>query len=201
MGHAEAQYRLGLLYARGEGMLQSLPDAVAWYQRAAEQGQAEAQFQLGLIHLNGVKAASGPYSPENWLRAATHRDRTATQETFDLLFPNGVEVTADAEAAIAWISRLAKSGKAEGQAVLADLLRHGRGCPQNYEEARRLYLLAGKAWPRPSSRLAIFTIRLWVSQLIPKWPPNGTKRLLTTATSRACRARLNASVGQGTAGQ
>ena len=101
LGHAEAQYRLGLLYARGEGVLQSLPDAVAWYQRAAEQGQAEAQFQLGLIHLNGVKAASGPYSPENWLRAATHRDRTATQETFDLLFPNGVEVTADAEAAIA----------------------------------------------------------------------------------------------------
>ena len=84
-----------------KGCSESLPDAVAWYQRAAEQGQADAQFQLGLIHLNGVKAASGPYSPENWLRAATHRDRTATQETFDLLFPNGVEVTADAEAAIA----------------------------------------------------------------------------------------------------
>ena len=36
-GDAEAQYRLGLLYARGKGVIGSLGDAIAWYRRAAEQ--------------------------------------------------------------------------------------------------------------------------------------------------------------------
>ena len=43
----EALYRIGLLYARGEGVAQSFGDAVIWYKRAAEAGHIEAQFQLG----------------------------------------------------------------------------------------------------------------------------------------------------------
>ena len=71
-GNPEAQYRVGLLYARGEGVLRSTPDAVTWYQRAAEQGHVEAQFQLGLIYLHGARAHQGPNSPDNWLRTATN---------------------------------------------------------------------------------------------------------------------------------
>src|SRR5438552_1990792 len=52
-GQAEAQYRLGLLYARGHGVLADLPDAVAWYRRAAEQGHLGAQYQLSLIYQKG----------------------------------------------------------------------------------------------------------------------------------------------------
>src|SRR5690349_24882752 len=52
--HREAQYRLGLLFARGEGVLQSMADAVFWYRRAAESGHVDAQYQLGLIYLRGV---------------------------------------------------------------------------------------------------------------------------------------------------
>src|SRR5688572_18210129 len=50
-GDAEAQYWLGLLYARGEGVLASLCDAMVWFQRAAEQGHADAQYQLSLAYL------------------------------------------------------------------------------------------------------------------------------------------------------
>ena len=52
-GHADAQYRIGLLYARGEGVVRSMSDAVAWYKRAAEAGHADARYQLGLIYLRG----------------------------------------------------------------------------------------------------------------------------------------------------
>src|SRR5437764_3276375 len=47
-GDPEAQYRLGLLYARGKGVLGNLGDAVVWYRRAAGQGHPEAQYQLSL---------------------------------------------------------------------------------------------------------------------------------------------------------
>ena len=49
----EALYRIGLLYARGEGVAQSFGDAVIWYKRAAEAGHIEAQFQLGVVYLAG----------------------------------------------------------------------------------------------------------------------------------------------------
>ena len=58
-GHAEAQYRIGMLYARGEGVAHSMADAVVWYRRAAEAGVVEAQFQLGLIYLHGHEPYPG----------------------------------------------------------------------------------------------------------------------------------------------
>src|SRR3974390_2968517 len=54
-GSVEAQYRIGLLYMRGEGVVQSIPDAIAWHEPAAKAGHVEAQFQLGSIYLNGTK--------------------------------------------------------------------------------------------------------------------------------------------------
>jgi len=38
-GDAEGQFRLGLLYARGEGVVGNLGDAIMWFRRAAEQAR------------------------------------------------------------------------------------------------------------------------------------------------------------------
>src|SRR3974390_738424 len=35
-GDVEAQYRIGVLYSRGEGVIQNIADAVVWYERAAK---------------------------------------------------------------------------------------------------------------------------------------------------------------------
>ena len=73
-GQAEAQYRLGLLYARGHGVLADLPDAVAWYRRAAEQGHLGAQYQLSLIYQKGP----GPNAEAGrWYQLAAERDKAA----------------------------------------------------------------------------------------------------------------------------
>src|SRR5439155_21230874 len=48
-GDPEASYRLGLLYARGHGVLANLADAAARYRRAAEEGHAAGQHQLSLL--------------------------------------------------------------------------------------------------------------------------------------------------------
>ena len=45
-GHAPSQYRIGLLYARGESVMRSMPDAAAWYRQAAEKGFGSAQRKL-----------------------------------------------------------------------------------------------------------------------------------------------------------
>ena len=52
-GEARAQYDLGLMYDKGQGVPQSDAEAMRWYERAAEQGEPRAQYNLGLMHLNG----------------------------------------------------------------------------------------------------------------------------------------------------
>ena len=43
-GFATAQYNLGVMYDKGEGVLKDEAEAVRWFQLAAEQGNATAQF-------------------------------------------------------------------------------------------------------------------------------------------------------------
>src|SRR5215470_12789570 len=69
LGNTEAQYRIGLLYSRGEGVIRNAPDGVAWFKRAAEAGHSDAQYQLGRIFLGGADAG-----PNQWFEAASQRD-------------------------------------------------------------------------------------------------------------------------------
>jgi TPR repeat protein len=56
-GHAKAQYNLGSMYAKGEGVPQSYQQAVHWYGKAAEQGNTNAQHQLDEIErINQLKS-------------------------------------------------------------------------------------------------------------------------------------------------
>ena len=52
-GIAEAQYKLALMYSRGEGISRDDKEAVKWYRLAAEQGIAGAQSNLGLMYEKG----------------------------------------------------------------------------------------------------------------------------------------------------
>jgi hypothetical protein len=52
-GNAEAQYDLGVMYLRGQGVLQDYKEAVKWFRLSAEQGNANAQYNLGLLYYKG----------------------------------------------------------------------------------------------------------------------------------------------------
>ena len=52
-GDSGAQYNLGNMYRKGEGVLQDYKEAVKWYKKSAEQGHAKAQYNLGLAYVKG----------------------------------------------------------------------------------------------------------------------------------------------------
>ena len=142
-GDAEACYQVGLLYARGEGVMRSVPDAVVWYRRAAEAGHAEAQYQLGLICLRGAElppASNASY----WHQVASGRDAELARQTLSALFPHGLAVEKDLDQAMHWMGAAAKSGVAEAQAMLGEMYRWGRGCPADYAQARIWYAAAAE---------------------------------------------------------
>jgi TPR repeat protein len=104
-GNAEAKFRIGGLYARGEGVFHSIPDAVAWYKLAAEDGHGEAQFHLGRIYLHG---APRQRHHANWLAQAGASNESVTQSNVKLLFPNGIEVEKNKALGHRWIEAAAR---------------------------------------------------------------------------------------------
>lgn len=136
-GDPEAQYRLGLLYSSGEGVIRHPPDAVLWYRRAAEQGHLEAQFQLSLAYLHGQLGASA-----NWYQAAEAHDPLFAQWNREMWFPGGISLQCDYQEALRWSRLAAEQGLADAQANLGSLYLRGLGCECDYDEARRWYELA-----------------------------------------------------------
>jgi len=51
-GDAAAQFLVGFMHERGQGVPPDPAEAVAWYRRAALQGDVHAQFRLGFLYAN-----------------------------------------------------------------------------------------------------------------------------------------------------
>jgi len=52
-GYDRAQYLLGFMYRKGQGITQDYKAALKWYRLAAEQGYDRAQYGLGFMYFNG----------------------------------------------------------------------------------------------------------------------------------------------------
>jgi TPR repeat protein len=52
-GDLDAQFNLGLSYAKGTGVAIDVPKAIKWYTLAAEAGDLKAQYNLGNCYYHG----------------------------------------------------------------------------------------------------------------------------------------------------
>lgn len=77
VGHPDAQYHLGWLFANGNGMNVNVETAVYWWQQAANNGYLDAQFAIGLAYITGEGIKSDTDMAFRWFfKAATggHQD-------------------------------------------------------------------------------------------------------------------------------
>src|SRR5260370_36206254 len=72
-GAPHAQYNLGLLYARGQGVPQDYAQAANWYRKAAEQGVIEAEYNLGLLHSSGQGVPKDNNEALKWFTQAAEK--------------------------------------------------------------------------------------------------------------------------------
>jgi TPR repeat protein len=72
-GNAEAQFNLGLMYDKRQGVPQNYAEAAKWYRRAAEQGFAEAQTNLGIMYFTGQGVPKDYVLAHMWFHLATSR--------------------------------------------------------------------------------------------------------------------------------
>ncbi len=72
-GDAEAQFNLGVMYDKGQGVPQDYAQAAKWYRKAAEQGNDEAQNNLGTMYAYGRGVPQDYVQAHMWFNLAASR--------------------------------------------------------------------------------------------------------------------------------
>lgn len=70
LGHAKAQFNLGVMYDLGQYVAQNYAQAVSWYCKAAEQGNANAQYNLAFKYQTGQGVIKDDTKAAYWYRKA-----------------------------------------------------------------------------------------------------------------------------------
>ena len=116
-GLANAQYHMGLLYERGEGVPRDDVAAAHWHRQAAEQGEVAAQTNLGLMYRDGRGVPQDDALAYAWLSLAA--------EATDPALRDARAVRARAEL----IRRMSDADITAGQAKVQVLRRRGNSVP------------------------------------------------------------------------
>ncbi|MDA9975823.1 sel1 repeat family protein [Alphaproteobacteria bacterium] len=72
-GEASAQFRFGLMYGNGKGVIQDYAEAAKWYRKMAEHGVAGAQYILGAIYNEGEGVTQDYAEAVKWYRKAAEQ--------------------------------------------------------------------------------------------------------------------------------
>ncbi|MDH3689087.1 MAG: SEL1-like repeat protein [Gammaproteobacteria bacterium] len=148
-GNVDAQFKLGLMYARAPGMPQNYHQALKWFRIAAEQGHASASLwlRLGQEHLaDGVRAYyGGDYETAlSKFKPLAEQGNAMAQCLLGAMQHNGEGVPPNFQKGLRWLRLAAEQGSAEAQTHLGVIYYNGEGVPQSYREAFRWLRLAAE---------------------------------------------------------
>lgn len=109
-GDAEAQLRLGLRYAEGDGVIQNDKEAAKWLALAAKQGLTEAQYHYGLMLLKGRGVVQDYRAAFNWIEKPALRGYARAQYSLGELYRYGTGTSVDKARAYLWFNLAAAQG-------------------------------------------------------------------------------------------
>ncbi len=112
-GLAIAQFNVGLMYDKGQGVSKDEVQAMKWYRLAADQGRSDAQYQLG--HLcykqnNYAEAAK-------WFHLAADQGRADAQSNLGAMYAEGEGVPQDLVQALMWFTLSAAQHHKDGMEI------------------------------------------------------------------------------------
>lgn len=142
-GNAEAQFRLGMLYANGEGVALDHGKAATLIQAAAKQKHPTAQTTLGWLYANGYGVEQDEARARTWYQRAAELGDIKGQYTLGTIYRFGqLGVEKDGAQAVHWYLQAANQGLAAAQFALGRLLMDGKLVEKDEETALQWLSLA-----------------------------------------------------------
>lgn len=130
-----AQFGLGVMYRKGEGVTQSDVEAAKWYRKAAEQGHATAQVNLGFMYERGKGVRRDNAESVKWYRKAAEQGHSAAQYNLGFMYGEGSGVGKDDAEAFKWMRKAADQGHVDAQYVVGLMYYKGQGVATDEAEA------------------------------------------------------------------
>lgn len=136
-GDASAQFYLGIMYAKGQGVPQDDVEAARWYRLAAVQGNVASQINLGVMYANGQGVPQDYAEAVTWYRkAAAEQGGAPAQFNLGVMYAKGQGVPEDDLLAHMWLNLAAEQGD-ETAAKIRDLIAK-QMTPDQLAQAQRL---------------------------------------------------------------
>ena len=138
-GNAQAEYNLGIMYAKGEGMLQDYQQAYFWLHKAADKGIGGAEYNLAIMYDNGLGVDRDYPVAAFWYRKAIQHGVTLANFNLGVMYDNGLGIAQDYSQAASLYLYAADRDVAQAQYNLAILYESGLGVAKNYAQAAVWY--------------------------------------------------------------
>lgn len=143
-GAPHAQYNLGLMYARGQGVPQDFKRAADFYKKAADQGVVEAEYNLGVLYGNGQGVPKDEAEASKWFLKAAEKGDVNAANSLGAIYDEGPGAFQNFSEAEKWYRKAADSGVAISQFNLGVMYDIGQGVKQDFGEALKWYQKAAE---------------------------------------------------------
>jgi len=141
-GDAVATYRLGVLYALGEGVTQDYERAATLFKTAAEDGVTEAEYNIAVMYAEGLGVERDPAQAVLWYRKAAAQGSSSAAFNLGVAASNGVGVKQNMAEAAQWFRKAGEAGVVNAQFNLGLLYERGEGLAASPVEAYAWYSAA-----------------------------------------------------------
>lgn len=139
-GDANAEFKLAIMYTKGQGTIQNFPEAISWFRLAAEQGHVKAQNMLGIMYTKGENVPQSYTEAVSWFRRAAEQGDAEAQFRLGARYHHGQGVPKDYAKAVLWYRQAAAQGYTPAQSRLNILCEfYEPGSHQLYKEAINWY--------------------------------------------------------------
>ena len=157
-GDAESQFKLSVMYDKGQDVPQDSVEAFKWLVKAVNQDFPRAQFKLGLIYFlaaqNTKKQAEagdeiaranlGFTQAVNLFQKAAEQGESEAQHLLGAMYHDGEGVPQDYSKAFMWYRKAAEQGMVDAQFNLGFAYENGEGVPQDNAEAVKWFRKAAE---------------------------------------------------------
>jgi hypothetical protein len=153
-GDADAELRLAILYAKGEGVAQDYATAANWFRAAATQGLPRAQYDLGVLYERGRGMPVDLTEAANWYLKAAQGNYPLAQYNLAVCYTKGQGIRQDLAEAALWYRRAALQGVVQAMTNLGMMYEKGEGITISPVDAYAWYLAAGRRNNEAAARRA-----------------------------------------------
>jgi len=113
-----ANYNLGVMYYKGQGVKQDKAQAVKYMKKAAEQGHAKAQFLYSVMLFTGDGAEQSVPEAKKWIRKSADKGFAEAQFNLGMMYVNGDNIDKNRAEGVKWLKKAAKQGHPNARKLL-----------------------------------------------------------------------------------